>query len=130
VVLDDGFSWQGTQHRSLSAIARKITGTAWSGPPLLRTEAKPIDKPPVIASFASGLRDDGGQRCRERSGRSDCHPLHVAAAAAITAPIVHIAVAIQRIGSVRRLSLALWPLDATDERQGDEHRDEPSMQIH
>jgi hypothetical protein len=32
VVLDAGFSWQGTQYRSLSAIARKITGTAWSGP--------------------------------------------------------------------------------------------------
>jgi hypothetical protein len=32
LVLDDGFSWQGTNHRSLSAIARKITGTAWSGP--------------------------------------------------------------------------------------------------
>jgi len=32
VVLDDGCSWQGTQYRSLSAIARKITGTAWSGP--------------------------------------------------------------------------------------------------
>jgi hypothetical protein len=32
VVLDNGFSWQGTQYRSLSAIARKITGTAWSGP--------------------------------------------------------------------------------------------------
>src|SRR6266481_1763202 len=32
VVLDDGFSWQGVQYRSLSAIARKITGTAWSGP--------------------------------------------------------------------------------------------------
>ena len=32
LVLDDGFSWHGTQHRSLSAIARKITGTAWSGP--------------------------------------------------------------------------------------------------
>ncbi len=32
LVLDDGYSWQGTQHRSLSAIARKITGTAWSGP--------------------------------------------------------------------------------------------------
>ena len=31
-VLDDGFSWQGTHYRSLSAIARKITGTAWSGP--------------------------------------------------------------------------------------------------
>jgi hypothetical protein len=32
LVLNDGFSWQATQYRSLSAIARKITGTAWSGP--------------------------------------------------------------------------------------------------
>src|SRR5271169_2264532 len=32
LVLDDGFSWQGTRYRSLSAIARKITGTPWSGP--------------------------------------------------------------------------------------------------
>ena len=32
VVLDAGFSWQGTHYRSLSAIARTITGTPWSGP--------------------------------------------------------------------------------------------------
>ena len=32
VVLDNGFSWQGAHYRSLSAIARAITGTAWSGP--------------------------------------------------------------------------------------------------
>jgi hypothetical protein len=32
LVLDDGFSWQNTRYRSLSAIAREITGTAWSGP--------------------------------------------------------------------------------------------------
>jgi hypothetical protein len=32
LVHDDGFSWQGMRYRSLSAIARKITGTAWSGP--------------------------------------------------------------------------------------------------
>jgi hypothetical protein len=32
LVLDDGLSWQGTSYRSLSAVARKITGTAWSGP--------------------------------------------------------------------------------------------------
>jgi hypothetical protein len=32
LVLDDGFSWQGMHYRSLSAIARKITGTVWSGP--------------------------------------------------------------------------------------------------
>jgi len=31
-VLDEGFSWQGTRYRSLSAIARQITGTPWSGP--------------------------------------------------------------------------------------------------
>src|SRR5438105_14680817 len=32
LVLSNGFSWQATPYRSLSAIARKITGTAWSGP--------------------------------------------------------------------------------------------------
>jgi hypothetical protein len=32
LVLDDGFSWQNTRYRSLSALARTITGTAWSGP--------------------------------------------------------------------------------------------------
>jgi hypothetical protein len=32
LVLNNGFSWQATHYRSLSAIARKITGTAWSGP--------------------------------------------------------------------------------------------------
>jgi hypothetical protein len=32
LVVDNGFSWQGADYRSLSAIARKITGTAWAGP--------------------------------------------------------------------------------------------------
>jgi hypothetical protein len=31
-VAPDGFEWQGTNYPSLSAIARAITGTAWSGP--------------------------------------------------------------------------------------------------
>jgi hypothetical protein len=31
-VAADGFDWQGTTYPSLSAIARAITGTAWSGP--------------------------------------------------------------------------------------------------
>src|SRR6266704_2921009 len=31
-VAADGFNWQGTTYPSLSAIARAITGTAWSGP--------------------------------------------------------------------------------------------------
>jgi len=28
----EGFEWQGTTYASLSAIARAITGTPWSGP--------------------------------------------------------------------------------------------------
>ena len=31
-VLDSGFEYAGRPYRSLSAIARQITGTAWSGP--------------------------------------------------------------------------------------------------
>lgn len=31
-VADNGFIWNGETYRSLSVIARKITGTAWSGP--------------------------------------------------------------------------------------------------
>ena len=32
MVLEDGFSWNGQKHDSLSAIAHRITGTRWSGP--------------------------------------------------------------------------------------------------
>jgi len=32
LVLDDGFRWRGQHWRSLSVIAREITGTHWSGP--------------------------------------------------------------------------------------------------
>ena len=31
-VVDKGFIWKGDRHRSLSAIARAITGAHWSGP--------------------------------------------------------------------------------------------------
>jgi site-specific DNA recombinase len=31
-VTDDGFLWNGQPHRSLSSIARAITGTTWNGP--------------------------------------------------------------------------------------------------
>jgi Protein of unknown function (DUF2924) len=31
-VTDDGFLWNGKPHRSLSSIARAITGTTWNGP--------------------------------------------------------------------------------------------------
>lgn len=31
-VLEDGFAWNGARYKSLSAIAREITGARWSGP--------------------------------------------------------------------------------------------------
>jgi hypothetical protein len=31
-VIENGFVWNGCRHRSLSAIARAITGARWSGP--------------------------------------------------------------------------------------------------
>lgn len=31
-VIDGGYLWRGDRHRSLSAIAREITGAHWSGP--------------------------------------------------------------------------------------------------
>ncbi|MFZ3585360.1 DUF2924 domain-containing protein [Loktanella sp. DJP18] len=31
-VTSDGFVWRDTRYRSLSAIAREITGAHWSGP--------------------------------------------------------------------------------------------------
>jgi hypothetical protein len=31
-VVEDGFLWNGKTHRSLSSIARAITGTTWNGP--------------------------------------------------------------------------------------------------
>ena len=52
LVLDDGFSWQGKHYRSLSALARKITGTAWSGPlffGLKRTRSAGRGSSPALA---------------------------------------------------------------------------------
>ena len=55
LVLDDGFSWQGTHYPSLSAVARKITGTPWSGPLFfgLKQNRPAIQSPPQIA-YAPG----------------------------------------------------------------------------
>ena len=41
VVLDVGVQFQGKQYRSLSEVARLITGTRWSGPLFFGLKAKP-----------------------------------------------------------------------------------------
>ena len=62
LVLDDGFSWQGAHYRSLSAIARKITGTAWSGPLFfgLRSNRSDTCQAPVPFDQAVEGRNDTG----------------------------------------------------------------------
>ena len=42
LVLEDGFEWNGERLRSLSAIAREITGTQWSGPLFFGLKPRPM----------------------------------------------------------------------------------------
>jgi hypothetical protein len=47
IVLDGGFAWQGRSYRSLSEIAKAITGTKWNGPRFFGLrEKKPAEAMP------------------------------------------------------------------------------------
>jgi hypothetical protein len=52
IVVTDGFSWNGASYRSLSEVARTITGTNWNGSRFfgLRDKAKPA-RPRPWSSF-------------------------------------------------------------------------------
>jgi hypothetical protein len=52
IVLDDSFEWQGKQWRSLTAIARAITGTHWSGPRFFALTDNEIRSPETDAAHA------------------------------------------------------------------------------
>jgi hypothetical protein len=41
LVLENGFEWNGKRRRSLSTIAREITGTRWSGPRFFGLKPRP-----------------------------------------------------------------------------------------
>jgi hypothetical protein len=47
IVLDDGFEHLGQRYRSLTEIAKQITGAHWSGPRFFRTR-KPAAGPAVV----------------------------------------------------------------------------------
>ncbi len=42
LVLENGFEWNGERRHSLSAIAREITGTQWSGPRFFGLKPRPM----------------------------------------------------------------------------------------
>ena len=55
LVLDEDFSWQGTRYPSLSAVARKITGTPWSGPLFFGLKQnRPAAQSPSQIAYAPG----------------------------------------------------------------------------
>jgi hypothetical protein len=62
-IAPDGFNWQGTTYASLSAIARAITGTAWSGPRFFAL-ARPNGTSPARSNHRKGVH----------GGRNGSHP--------------------------------------------------------
>ena len=52
----DGFEWQGVTYASLSAIARTITGTAWSGPRFFALLTTSDSGTPMGRAFGAGPR--------------------------------------------------------------------------
>jgi hypothetical protein len=67
--LGDGFDWQGTTYPSLTAIARAITGTAWSGPRFFALHGAGSGSKPTRKLAAAP--DDGGRQRRPTHDRKD-----------------------------------------------------------
>jgi hypothetical protein len=60
LVVEGGFSWNGARHRSLSAIARAITGTRWNGLVFFGLKSAGSSKPnPVVVAGQSAWAPDG-----------------------------------------------------------------------
>ena len=66
--LRDGFEWQGTRYPSLSAIARAITGTSWSGPRFFALQGAGEGSKPKRKWAA--VPDDGRRQRRAAHGRN------------------------------------------------------------
>ena len=79
----DGFDWQGITYRSLSAIARAITGTAWSGPRFFALQAGGDDGIKRKRKSAAAVADVGSGR--PTHGRDSPRAIAVASPAAETA---------------------------------------------
>jgi hypothetical protein len=68
-IVHDGFEWQGTTYPSLSAIARAITGTAWSGPRFFALQR--AGEGSKLKRVAPADRDDGRRQRRDAHARDD-----------------------------------------------------------
>lgn len=78
VVHEDGFEWNGSRHRSLSTIAKAITGTSWNGWTFFGVKrAKAGEGRDAAGRFKSGAAPDGmkhwpgGRRPRANKAATD-----------------------------------------------------------
>ena len=86
-VVEDGFVWNGQTHRSLSRIARLITGTNWNGPAFFGLRQKAFNTTTsmgrltlnVLLSFAQFEREVTGERIRDKIAASKAKGLWVGA---------------------------------------------------
>jgi len=79
-VVEGGFLWHGERHRSLSAIARAITGAHWSGPRFFG-----------LQEYAARTSAAKGRAGGTRPARSSSAPRHGSASAG-TAPVAAAAI--------------------------------------
>ena len=85
--LETGFAWNGGAYRSLSEVARAITGTRWNGPRFFG-----LGRESEAARRAAGLEKRGrGSVGRDRDGRPDSPPAfraeHPIGGRAVEAPL-------------------------------------------
>ena len=65
-VLPDGYMWNGARHRSLSAIARAITGARWSGPRFFGLLAK---EAAAAGGVENGVNKTGLKRGKHKAAQ-------------------------------------------------------------
>ena len=68
VIAGDGYVWAGKRYRSLSQIARSITGTRWSGPRFFGVET---EKQTATTLTAKSARTKAGAIAQSPAGAAD-----------------------------------------------------------
>jgi hypothetical protein len=71
MVGSEGYVWEGQRHSSLSAIARSITGTAWSGPRFFALKCAEHKKAQAQPSASAGAFDKPDKSPRQAVVRSE-----------------------------------------------------------
>jgi DNA invertase Pin-like site-specific DNA recombinase len=69
VVTEEGFEFEGKLYRSLTGIAREITGAAWSGPRFLDSPGLPAPPEETIRRSASPIGTAGASTTRHNAWR-------------------------------------------------------------